>query len=66
MLEIYRKVGEEIRIGDDITIDIREIYRWNRNGPWKVKLGIDAPPDIKINRSEIVETELRIFDGGEP
>src|SRR5690242_9054838 len=47
MLVLTRKLGEIIRIGDSIKISIVEL----RGG--QVKLGIDAPSDIKVHREEI-------------
>ena len=49
MLVLTRKVGEEILIGDKITIKVIEV-----SGS-KVKLGIDAPVDMRIYREEILE-----------
>jgi carbon storage regulator len=49
MLVLTRKVGEEILIGDRINIKVIEI-----SGS-KVKLGIDAPADMRIYREEILE-----------
>lgn len=51
MLVISRKVNETFIINDNITVRILEI-----NGD-KIKIGIEAPKDIKIMRSEVVETE---------
>jgi carbon storage regulator len=47
MLVLTRKLGENIRIGDVIKITVLEV----RSG--QVKLGIDAPPEIKVHREEI-------------
>jgi carbon storage regulator len=47
MLVLTRKKDETIRIGDDITIKIIDID--NR----QVKLGIEAPKHVAINREEI-------------
>ena len=47
MLVLTRKSGEKIQIGDDISILIMEI-----KGK-QVKLGIDAPSDVKVHREEI-------------
>ncbi len=49
MLILTRKISESIRIGDDITIKVIELD--NRH----VKLGIDAPRNIAVNREEIYE-----------
>ncbi|MFC1591860.1 carbon storage regulator CsrA [Thermodesulfobacteriota bacterium] len=49
MLVLTRKVGEKIQIGDDITILIMEI-----KGK-QVRLGIDAPSDVKVHREEIYQ-----------
>jgi len=49
MLILGRKSGESISIGDDITISIEEI---SKN---MVKIGIDAPKDVVILRSELKE-----------
>ena len=49
MLVLTRKVGEEILIGDKITVKVIEV-----SGS-KVKLGIDAPVDMRIYRQEILE-----------
>lgn len=47
MLMLSRYVGESIIINENITILVKEI-----RGD-KVRLGIQAPKDVKINRSEI-------------
>jgi len=52
MLVLTRKKEESIRIGDDITIKIVDID--NR----QVKLGIEAPKRIAINREEIYQRIL--------
>lgn len=51
MLIITRKTGEGFHISDGITVTVMEA------GKDKVKLGIDAPRDVKIIRSEIFESE---------
>jgi len=48
MLVLARKPGESIKIGENIEISIVEVS----NGV--VKLGIEAPPDIKILRTELI------------
>ena len=47
MLVLTRKLGENIRIGDSVKITVLEV----RSG--QVKLGIEAPPDVKVHREEI-------------
>ena len=47
MLVLTRKIGEEIRIGDDITVKVTSV----QGG--RVKLGIEAPRDRRITRSEM-------------
>ena len=49
MLILTRKIGESIRIGDKIAIKIVELDSRH------VKLGIDAPRNISVNREEIYE-----------
>jgi carbon storage regulator len=52
MLIIRRRSGEGITIGDNISIQILEI------SPSRVKLGILAPRDVPVQRSELeVSTE---------
>lgn len=56
MLVLTRKLGENIRIGDTVKITVLEV----RNT--QVKLGIEAPPDVRVHREEIyqrIETERR-------
>lgn len=47
MLVLSRKPGETIHIGDNITITVVRI------GPNTVRLGIEAPRDMNIVRSEL-------------
>ena len=50
MLTLTRKVGESIRIGDDIEIIVKEI---RRN---QVRIGIVAPREVAIYREEVYDT----------
>lgn len=49
MLVLSRKKSERIFIGDDIVLTVTQIQ-----GD-KVRLGIDAPPEIKILREEVAD-----------
>lgn len=49
MLVLTRKLGESIRIGDNIIIKVIELDGKH------VKLGIEAPKNISVNREEIYE-----------
>jgi carbon storage regulator len=50
MLVLTRKVGETLRIGDDIEITVTDI-----SGD-KVRIGIVAPAELKILRGELTLT----------
>lgn len=58
MLTLTRKVGESIRIGNDIEIVVKEI---RRN---QVRIGIIAPRDVPIYREEVYDN-LKPEDGDE-
>jgi len=47
MLVLSRKTGEVITIGDQITVTVIEV----KEG--KVRLGIEAPHDLRVYRQEI-------------
>jgi carbon storage regulator len=47
MLVLTRRQGESIIIGDGIKLTVVSV------GPGRVKIGITAPPDVRINREEI-------------
>lgn len=49
MLVLTRKLGESIRISDNIIIKIVDLDSRH------VKLGIEAPKNISVNREEIYE-----------
>lgn len=56
MLILTRKTNEKIKIGNDITITIIEV-----RGD-QVKVGIEAPKDVKVFRQEVfnaIQTENR-------
>ena len=54
MLILSRKVGETVYLNEDIEIKIVEV-----SGD-KVRLGIEAPKDVKVLRSELRQTLLRL------
>lgn len=49
MLILTRKVEESIKIGDTITIKVLSV------SDGQVKIGIDAPRDLKVHRTEVYE-----------
>ena len=64
MLVLSRKPDESIMVGDDVVITILGIKGQ------QVKLGIDAPPDVKVHREEVYERigsaadEVRVVEPG--
>ena len=59
MLVLSRKVGEKLVIGNDITVEIIRIAG-NR-----ITLGLAAPADVKILRSELQPTAAAVSSGKE-
>ena len=59
MLILSRKVGEKIKIGDDVTITLIEVHK----GVEKVRVGIDAPKSVAVHRQEVWDTIQRDKDG---
>lgn len=57
MLALTRKEGQKIRIGDDVEISVVRI------SPTSVRIGIEAPRDRKIIRSEIEASNERESSG---
>ncbi len=51
MLVLSRKVGEKLVIGDDIVVTI------NRIVGQRVSVGVEAPPQVRIVRSELAPDE---------
>ena len=47
MLILSRKIDQKIRIGDDIILTIIEV-----KGD-QVKIGVEAPSDVKVYRQEV-------------
>lgn len=51
MLVITRKNGEGLRIGENVRVTVVETAKD------RVKIGIDAPYDVRIIREELFDTE---------
>ncbi len=49
MLVLTRRVGQRIKIGDDVEVTVLQI-----SGD-QVRLGIEAPREVKVYRTEILE-----------
>jgi carbon storage regulator len=49
MLVLSRKVGEKVFVGNDIVVTVVEV-RGNQ-----VKLGIQAPDDVRVLRGELAD-----------
>jgi carbon storage regulator len=49
MLSLARRPGQKIRIGENVVIVVREVRGR------QVKLGIEAPPQVRVLREEIYE-----------
>jgi len=52
MLILTRKKGESIAIGDNIQIQVLNV----KGG--QVRIGIDAPREIKVNREECLKVPV--------
>jgi carbon storage regulator len=50
VLTLTREVGEKIIIGDDVVVTVISV---SDNG--RVRLGIEAPRQIRIDRAEVLE-----------
>ena len=46
---LTRKEGEKIMIGEDVVLTVLEVYG-NR-----VRIGLEAPEDIRIHRKEVYD-----------
>ena len=61
MLILTRRVGEKLIIGDNVTITVLGV-----KGA-QVRVGINAPRDVTVNREEIYERilkERKMLNGG--
>ena len=52
MLVLSRRVGDKLIIGENVTVTVLSV-----KGS-QVRIGIDAPPDVTINREEICQRIL--------
>jgi carbon storage regulator len=50
VLTLTREIGEKIVIGDDVVVTVISV---SENG--RVRLGIEAPRQIRIDRAEVLE-----------
>ena len=53
MLILTRRVGEVIRIGENITVEVMRV------DGLQVRLGIKAPPQVRVDREEIAIKKAR-------
>jgi len=63
MLILARRIGESIMVGDQVEISVVDI-----KGD-QVKLGIKAPPQVKVYRREVyaaIQEENRVAASGAP
>jgi carbon storage regulator len=53
MLVLTRKVGQKISIGDDVEVTVLQV-----SGD-QVRLGIEAPRELRVHRAEVLEQIAR-------
>jgi len=57
MLILTRRVGEKLIIGDNVTVTVLSV-----KGA-QVRIGINAPRDVTVNREEIYQRILKEREG---
>jgi carbon storage regulator len=57
MLVLTRRVGEKLVIGENVTVTVLGV-KGNQ-----IRIGIDAPRDITVNREEIYQRILKEREG---
>ena len=58
MLILTRRVGETLKIGDDIEVTVLGL----RGG--QVRMGINAPNDVAVHREEILDRDAQYSQSG--
>lgn len=53
MLVLTRRVGESIQINENVTVTVVEV-----NGG-RIRLGIEAPQDVRVRRTELPDVAER-------
>ncbi len=57
MLILTRRVGESIIVGEDVEIRVISVQGS------QVRLGIDAPPEVRVDRLEIRQRKDKEING---
>jgi len=60
VLILTRRMGESIRIGDDVTITVLGV-----KGS-QIRIGVDAPREVQVHREEIYQRVHDDDEGQEP
>lgn len=60
MLVISRRLNEKFTIGKDITVMITQIDTERK----LVRLGIEAPPNVMIDRDDVIRGPKKRLNGG--
>jgi carbon storage regulator len=53
MFVIRRKIGQSIRIGEQIVVEVLDAT------PNRVKLGVHAPAEVRVARAEVLIAEMQ-------